>query len=671
MIAGDILEAPDGWGILSRGVEYRFLRNDGVDKLAYLVQFDSPHKGPVNAVLLSMPSRKFEDGIASGAIVSTSDQCHLPPWLKELEGVDFALLDEIYRKAKIPKSQRVENRFLHIANAVHDYRKILSSPHPEKDINRYARACSPAQNEKRFRLWFLTYLCFGQNIWSLMPPFHRSGHWDRTLFPETKFGPPSLAFGKHYGNGCSKELIERICEGYRRRAKLGAHMSKIYQRTVIEDFRCEVVKNDKGIKVFFHPEGHSFPTYWQFRYRVMLRFGREVVQKMLYGSVRYRTRIARSKGRFSEEVANLMERVEADGYYVKERPQPYVDNASLPPLCVVVGRDVLSGKKLGIGFSFGAERATAYRMMLFSMAVPKDYFCELFGIPYATGEWENQGLPPHFAIDRGPGARKDLAQAIEARFPIRDMAPSWSGQSKATIESSHPRDVHFEGEPSYVQSSLTPVELARREIIRLMEFNNGSLMNDRIDPDRELAHVIPTPNGLWAHYDHLGRNDAQPISLDDAIRILLTPTEFELRDDGVYLEGRRYSSPALEALDEKRCSSTPERPATRVCGYVLDMCIRYVWVEMKGQLLRLGAKLRIRGDEETFWMSLEELHQWGTSLRQVESAMRIHQHANTAEFRTRFETLTGKAWDAGQRRSGTPKRRRDTSEPKLRAPKAA
>jgi len=305
------------------------------------------------------------------------------------------------------------------------------------------------------------------------------------------------------------------------------------------------------------------------------------------------------------------------------------------------------------------------------MAVPKDYFCELFGIPYAAGEWENQGLPPHFAIDRGPGARKDLVQSMEARFPIRDIAPSWSGQSKATIESSHPHEVHFEGEPSYVQSSLTPVELARREIIRLMEFNNGALMSDRIDPDRALVHVLPTPNALWAHYDRMGRNDALPISLDDAIRTFLTPFEFELRDDGVYLKGRRYSSPAFEALDDTHCSHTPGAPMTRVRGYVLDMCVRYVWVEMKGQLLQLGARLRIRGDEETVWMSLEELNQWGVALCQCESAMRVHQHANAAEFRTRFETLTGKAWDAGKRRPGKPKRSSNVSERKAPVSKVA
>ena len=182
----------------------------------------------------------------------------------------------------------------------------------------------------------------------------------------------------------SPELIEKCIKSYLKRAKLGKHMTKIYEEAMIGDFGCRVVTNSSGMKAYCHPKGEPFPTYWQFRYRVHLEIGVDAVLKTLYGMARHRNRIASSRGRYSEEVANLMERIEADGYYIKERPKGYVDGTTLPPMCVVVSRDVLSGKKLGIGFSFGAERATAYRMMLFCMAVPKDYFCRLFGVPFVS-----------------------------------------------------------------------------------------------------------------------------------------------------------------------------------------------------------------------------------------------------------------------------------------------
>lgn len=462
-------------------------------------------------------------------------------------------------------------------------------------------------------------------------------------------------------------MIEACCDSYRKRARLGKHLTTIYEDAMSEDFNCRITTHSSGMKNYFHPQGKPFPTYWQFRYRVMQRFGKEVVQKTLYGAVRYRNRIAPARGRFSEEVANLMERIEADGYYIKERPRGYVDDSSLPPMCVVTSRDVLSGKKLGIGFSFGAERATAYRMMLFCMAVPKKFFCELFGVPYIIGEWENQGLPGHFGIDRGPGARKNLIPAIEQRFPIRDMAPSWSGQSKATIESSHPRDVKIEGKPTFVQSALTPVELARREIIGLMQYNNGADMSDRIDPDSDLVSIPPTPIGLWMYYDRIFRNDAQPMRIDEAIRTFLTPTEFNLREDGVYLQGRRYFAPELEHSEEFAAYLASRASSTRIQGYVLDMCVRYIWVELNGRLIKLSAILRIRGDEETLWNSLEELDQWDEAHRKVKSEFRVHQKANASDYKQRFTETTGKPWDAGQRQSGKPKRQVRTGQDRAAA----
>ena len=656
MTIGTQILAPDGWGALVKGIVYHFLQSDAGSGRVLLVQFEVMQKGAQKANLVVLPRKKFEDGVNAGAILPAEKQSALPPWLSPLEGSDLSVQDRLHPHVKITKWERVEKRFQHIAPALHALESILVAKNPEAEINQWAAKCTPPQNETRFRLWFFTYLCFGHDIWTLLPPFHRSGRWDRTKYPERKFGAPSLAFGKHYGYGCTPEMIDACCSSYSKRAKLGKHLTTIYEEAMNEDFHCKVASTPSGMKVFTHPEGKPFPTYWQFRYRVMQRFGKEVVQKTLYGAVRYRNRIAPTKGRFSEEVSNLMERIEADGYNTKERPRGYVDGSSLPPMCVVTSRDVLSGLKLGIGFSFGSERATAYRMMLFCMAVPKNFFCELFGIPYAKGEWENQGFSGHFGIDRGPGARRDLIQAIEQRFPIRDMAPSWSGQSKATVESSHPRDVKIEGQPTYIQSALTPIELARREIIALMQYNNGADMSDRIDPDSDLASIPPTPTGLWAYYDRIFRNDAQPMRIDDAIRTFLTPTEFQLRDDGVYLQGRRYFAQELEESEEFATYAASSAAPTKIHGYVLDMCIRYIWIELNGRLIQLNARLRIRGDEDTLWMSLAELGQWDEARRKVMSAFRVHQNANASDFKQRFKETTGKSWDAGQRKTGNPKR---------------
>jgi hypothetical protein len=658
MKIGTQIIAPEGWKSVPKDVRFHFLCSDAGNHRILLVIFGSKRRGGSPTAELFIVNRsEFEEGCKKEMILPAERQESLPPWLMQLEGLDLSQIDR-YRppSSKVSHQQRVENRYFHIQSALGDIQSILARSDPQKEINKYAGRCKPKQHETRFRLWLFTYLCFGRNIWVLLPPFHHSGTWKRDLYPDTKFGAPSIAFGKNYGNGMNEELIEQCIKSYLKRAAPGIKMSSIYHDAMVHDFKCQSVTSGGGMRIYISPEGRRFPTESQFRYQIKKAIGQDNIQKTLYGRVRHRSRIAASKGRFSEEVSNLMERIEADGYFTKDRPRGYIDRTTLPALCVVIGRDVLSGTKIGIGFSFGAERNTAYRMMLFSMAVPKDFFCSLFGITLRPGEWTNEGLPGHFSVDRGPGARKNLIEEIEKRFPIRDMAPSWSGQSKATVESSHQRDIAIEGEPTFNQSSLTPVELAKREIFALIQYNNVADMEDRIDPDGELALITPSPAGLWNYYDKIFRNDAQSISIDDAVRTFLTPAEFSLRQDGIYLGARRYQSKELSEIGLFEKSGELHNLGTTLTGYVLDMCIRHVWVEVKGRIYMLEAVLRIRGDDETLWMSLSELAQWEEARKRVGSAFRVHKSACSSDIRMRFFEETGKSWDNACRRPGKPKK---------------
>lgn len=652
MHIGAQIIATEGWRHLLKGVTYHFLKNDPKSDRVLLAQFRYVAGKSPAAHLIIAPRKAFENAAAEREIVLAETQSTLPPWLADLSGLDLVQRDMNRPQAMKSHRERISERLNFIKSAVDNVDEIFSSDRPELAINAYARKCSPRQNESRFRLWLLAFICFGRNEWSLLPPFHHNGHWKREKFPDKKFGAPSLAFGKNFGHGRSKELIQQCIASYQKRATLGRKMSRIYADTMVEDFKCVISTSSLGTKIFLQPLGNPIPTYGQFKYIVHIEFGKEAVQKMLYGEARYRVRIARSKGRYTEEICNLMERIEVDAYYVSEIPKSYVEGATSEPLCVASARDVLTGYKVGIGFSLGKERSAAYRMMLFCMAIPKDFFCSLWGIPFKHGEWSSVGLPGHITADRGPGSSRKLVEDLEERFPIRGMAPSWSGQSKATIESSHPREFKKDGKPTYMQSSLTPGQLAKREIIALMKFNHGSNIEDRIDPDGELAYVQPSPSGLWNHYDSRFRNDAQPISVEDAIRGFLTQTDFTLRNDGIYLKSRRYTPSNVDDMECLNLLIPSSDAHITVHGYVLDLCVRHAWIEVQGRLIMLSAKLRIRGDEESLWISLSELNQWEEARRIAKSAFRAHQHANEAEFQNRFHESTGKKWDAGQRKNG-------------------
>jgi hypothetical protein len=603
-----------------------------------------------------MPRQKFEEALRQGSIVIKAVQSSLPPWLEALEGQNLAFLDTKRLGAKKSHLERIESRLLLIAPVLDNLPHVLSSESIESQINIYARSATPRQHETRFRLWVLTYLCFGRNLWALLPPFHLAGRWSREVSAIQKQGAPSKAFGRKYGHKMSNAMAERCVKAYVKLVSLGAPMSGIYAEAMRKEFGCKTILGPSGLLQFFHPNEVEFPTERQFSYQVQKSIGIENVQKNRYGSARHRRRLAATTGKFTADVSNLLEKVEADGYYTAEKPKGYLEGSVLPPLCVVTARDMLSGMKLGIGFSFGKENGAAYRMMLFSMAVPKEYFCQLWGLRYRPGEWPSEGLPPHFKVDRGPGSRQDLIQAKDARPEIRNLTPSWSGQSKATVESSHPREVKFEGQPRYFASQLTPVALARREIYALIRYNRMADMSGRMELDRELALIAPTPLALWNHYDARFRNSGVPICIDDAVRAFLTPLTFKARKDGVYLDSRCFNSNALREYGFLERIARSNQREVPVQGYMLDLCVRHIWIEVDAQMFLLDAQLRIREDDELLFMSFAELAQWGEARARVNSAFVVHQAAVAAESLARFEDETGTDWNAGQLKSGKVKR---------------
>jgi len=659
MRIGIQFQAPSGLGVLEKGKTYHFLENNSAIGRVLCVHFSAEYKTQ-QASIVYLNQKIFESALQNGEIVINQNQAKLPPWLEKLEGVDdLTHIDALRRNAKKQHSDRVEQRVLYLTTALVNLTTILSADNVDMELNKYARECVPPQNETRFRLWFYTYLCFGRDIWSLLPSYIRAGNWDRNLHPDIKMGRESISMGEKHGHTCTPEMIQKIEDGYLKYSALGKSMKSIYVKCLRKIFGCVVAGSGPVMKKISHPKGEPFPSYWQFRYRVNKKFGLREVQTTLLGKFRYRTKKSASKGRFSESVSNLMERVEADGFYLKEVPRGFLEGSSLQPLCVVRSRCVASGMLTGIGFALGKERSEAYRMMLFSMAVPKSYFCSLFGLNISEEDWPSQGLPPFSVTDRGPGAKKNLIEEFEKQFPIRELTPSYMGQSKATIESSNPKDLKSEGQPNYFQSDLNPVALAKREIIRLIKDNASMDMSERMLPDWDRKMVQPSPIGIWNHLASLFRTSAQPMKIEDAVRTFLTPVQLTVFSDGVWYKQQKFDSDSL------RETGVVDKVASGQCvkikGYVMDMCVRHIWAQVGTRIVQLDAKLSLLDDDEQIYLSLHELEERAELKSKISSEFKEHQKAAEMQAEQTFFEQTGEEWDAGSRKAGKPKRNTATA----------
>lgn len=653
---GDRVEINEGFEILIPGEDYRYLGQDPQRDRLWLVRY--PEKGAApkaDLIPVSISAFNQQKAVGNLRVLHLEGAEKLPPWSQEVAGLDVAELDA-NSKLATPYSERVSQRLATFGDAADNVKMWLCCDNPVLELNRRARAAG--QNETRFRTQVLSYIASGNDPMSICPPFHRAGRWDRKERPQkTKQGRSSKSHGRNAGSPDDPDLDEAYLNGYYRYVELGRPLTKIYAMIMVKDLKCRVISGrGRDQSRWMPPTGQKIYTYEQFRYRIRLRVGPENVQKNRYGATRHRTRNTPSEGRYTQCLANLMENVEADASQVRERPRGYLEGSVLDPLWQVSGVDVLSGLGVGIGFSLGAERSAAYRMMLFCMACPKVYFCALWGLQINIEDWPCEGLPPHPTLDRGPGAKGDLLGALAAAIPVRELVQAYMGQGKATVEGSHRKNLKVEGQPTFIASELTPVALCRKLILEFIARNKRANVERRIEPIPEMVGVAPTPLGIWNFFDDRLRNDALPIRIETAVRAFLTPVEFNVEEDCVMLHGRRFSSKALKKSEIFQRYFNGQHDMRKIKGYVMDLCVRHAWVDFKGKLYQVDAEGRFRLDEETLYVSLAELQEFEAAMAVTRSETVETRHAANGEAIQRFEEQTQEDWDSEVRRTGRAKR---------------
>lgn len=693
MQMGSQLHAPDGFDVLCKGIVYHLLRNDPNKQRAILVSFcrkepnkkkssgkrgrksdkshDSTQDGPrldslgtsiedYSAVLSFLSSFQFELGLDGGEILLCEEQRELPPWFGTLKIDDLRACDLRHTDRKVSHEARTSRLMTHLEPLVHNLDQVLSALLPDKLINAHARACQPVQHEGRFRTAFYAYLCFGCTTWALHYSFQSIGRWDRKNH-RGKLGRPSVQQGAQHGHGCtSQEMQDRIVEGYRKFSRSGVHLNTIYRRTVVEIFGCVPQKGPSGVMKFIHPAGLPFPSQDQFNYRISQVFPLKERQTHKLGQARVRNHLTHSIGRFTESVSSLMERTEQDGYQCKEVCKGYLPGSHLPPLLTVRIRCTASGIIAGVGFSVGAEKASAYRMALFCAAIDKVKFAQLFGLELTPQDWPSRGVSPHVINDRGPGSTSKADGKEEAfQFIIKEGAPSYSGQSKATVETLHPKAVKNEGSPTYQETQKSIPQLAQQEILRAVRDNNATDVTDRLNHRSLIAGVLPNPVAIWNHLDSLGRSHAVNMRFEEAVRAYLTPIEVTVQDDAVYFRDARFASKALTESGVLQAAHDTGRFKLR--GYALDVCVRHIWVDLGHQLIEVDAQLSIRDGDGQLYVSVVELEQIQQIRRDGKREHRQHRQAVHADLEMRLQNATGEKFDQATNKPGRSKRGKKAS----------
>lgn len=632
MTVGSIIAAPCGWRTLAQSENYYLLANQPDLGRVVLVRFiDS--EGRITSQVAIESAGSFEAALVGGSL--TQAPCpKRPPWLERFAGID---LDHVVHDSK--SSNLVSERERVVLVAMDKQDEWLRSPSPFRALNRLAREC--AVNESRYRCWVLSYYLFGRKKGLLLPLHFRSGRWDRQAVNPSgpKLGAPSLC-GGGAGHRMTATMATKCVQGYEKHKGLGRSRRAIYREALKSSFGCKT-QRVQGKMTCYHPKGEPFPTKYQFWYAVEKALGKKSIQITRFGAEHVRNRSG-CVGTFVEGTSNLFQEVEADAYFTIEAPTG-ADGQPLPPLAVCRLRDRASGTFTGLGASVGAERLQAYRSAQFAQALPKERYCRLFGFSIEPDEWLGEGLSPKRIKDRGVGSCEGSGS------PLEEMAPAYSGQSKAVIEASHPKNDSVSGGPTHLVSSLGAVQLFVAQIVDTIVRNQTMDVSDRLTPEMKAAGVSGTPNAIFRYLDGRGRNDAVTMDFDDAVRHFLVPVSLKCTSLGIEHYGNRYSSDDLRnsgLLDKAVRGDIP------VDGYLLPLCVRHLWIEHGGKLLELELQLPLSDDPAQSYISLTDaarLHAAQTTQARVD---RSEVDAITLHYQLRFEETYGVKFQLPVRRPG-------------------
>lgn len=673
--------APQGLGSLASGTTYYLLSNrpemDGIT----FAWFSRP-KSEWRVHLIRLSRDYVETALKDGSLVESATQTTSPPWLADVEGISLdGLEDERINPVKTHREHATARLNAITPFLTEDFdREFDGAKRPEKCISKRIELEWPSNrkaesshgnanstgarvgkrpNAARAMLWYCTYRLFGRELESLRPSFSGIGKWSREGRPEggKPLGRPNKREGLRHGHSAIP-LASRIQNAYVRFADIGKPMTKIYDKALRKEFGCSVERLSNGQKRFFHPQGLSFPSYQQFRYWVLKKFGLEAVQRKRWGEARYRSRLAAQAGSFSQDSANYLETAEADVYFIEELPRQIGTDEPGSPLLVCRLADMVTGLIFGVGFSSGGEKAEAYALAKFCAAVPRALIGRMFGLPLTEDDWPGRGHPLRGIYDRGAGASPKGDGAGKPATPLKELAPSWSGQSKATVEASHPRNTNLEGEPTYTVSVLNVFQMAAREILRTPAENHRKDATGRLTPQMLADGVAANPFAITNYLIDRMRTSANQMSEQTAIRKYLRPVEFQYKEDGLWLGMLKFSSSHLHNIGLP--TRAPKGQHIVIKGYIHPYSLYVAWVEIGGRLAEVEPLLRIRDDREQLQISLTDLLRLGELKRDAAARQREHGPAAMAEYNEAYFKQFGKDPDDVKRVRGRKPRPVDT-----------
>lgn len=482
---------------------------------------------------------------------------------------------------------------------------IFAAHNPARTFNTMARTANLHVSRSRERFFWLAAYgfdddCLAPAHWNCGRPRNVGSQLNKKAGRKVK--DPTITF---VGWASDSSWEKPMLDGWNEYAKPGRTYMRIYVDTLRTKFGCLVDKSIRPTRIY-HPEGKTYPKYWQFKYFIMKSIGKDAWRAAKFGAQTIRNHDRNASQKASQFLINLLEEVQWDAQELDERPGDILDpTQSGKPIVRVVAICCSCGGPVGVGYDYGAESKWAYLMALLCMAMKKSEFCALFGVEISDEDWPALGVMLSIRGDRGPAIGRKVSDIVASVLEVwQEWSASYDPKGKATAESAHYKKINVEGKPRTPRAYRTPIEIIRDDLRKTVVKFRSAEMSHRLDPDQANRGVPGTPIGIWNDLAKRSLYAGQGVPIHKLIRCTVPSHAVSIAHDGVYLGGIRYLSPVLQRLNilERAKGGSIDARA-----YALNMSVRNIWLDLNGELLQLtGMPVRINSMDVTHSLTLEE-----------------------------------------------------------------
>lgn len=491
----------------------------------------------------------------------------------------------------LSKRRRDENYQL-ILPLISDNRFLLEYAGSKRSTALIQYASDKDVNSLHIRMLLVLYWRYGQNIYSLLPAYSRSGA------PGKERKTPAVPLGSKKKNRVlpmqrastfilrdadKKNIVKSLRKYY---LKVNGHsLAETYKKYTSEFFRDETERARLANDVPHIPSPRQF-QYWS---KKLITTGTRIRSKStatnFLQNQRARTGSAANISTLPGDVFEIDATV-ADVHLVSALNKTSV--IGRPTIYTVVDRATRMITGVHVSLYHASWRAA--RQALANCFMPKKNFCRLFGINISERQWPCSHIPVRLICDNGEMIGLQPQDKVTPMTTL-EIAPVYRADRKSVVERRfgilNQKAIHpllgstrggkiIKGEPKPTsRACLTLQEVTRTIILAILEHNQSIF--------KELAYINPlliehdlamSPLNSWKISLKKSRFSAHSINEDEVISRLLPPEQVCITPGGLQYGNLFYE------CDEDLASAARVFGQSRCDARIDDNCVDYIYVRL-------------------------------------------------------------------------------------------